>query len=87
MLKAKGITKRFRAPGGWIAALDGVSLALSPGEHLGLLGPSGSGKSTLARILPLLLRPDSGAVELDGVDIKAWGIKALGEIRRSVQLV
>jgi peptide/nickel transport system ATP-binding protein len=74
MLKAKGITKRFRAPGGWVAVA-------------GLLGPSGSGKSTLARILPLLLRPDSGAVELDGVDIKAWGIKASGEIRRSVQLV
>jgi peptide/nickel transport system ATP-binding protein len=87
MLKAKGITKRFRSPGGWVAALDGVSLSLLPGERLGLLGPSGSGKSTLARILPLLLKPDSGAVELDGVNIRAWGIKAPREIRRSVQLV
>jgi peptide/nickel transport system ATP-binding protein len=87
MLKAKGITKRFPTPSGWVAALDGVSLSLSPGERLGLLGPSGSGKSTLARILPLLLKPDSGAVEMDGADMRAWGIKASREIRRSVQLV
>jgi peptide/nickel transport system ATP-binding protein len=87
MLKAEGITKRFRSPGGWVAALDGVSLALSPGERLGLLGPSGSGKSTLARILPLLLKPDSGAVELDGMDIRTWGIKVPREIRRAVQLI
>lgn len=58
-------------------ALDDVSLSIAPGETVAVVGPSGAGKSTLALMLLGLLRPDRGAVTVDGValdeiDIAAW---------------
>ncbi len=47
-------------------ALDGVSLAVEPGEVIGLVGPSGAGKSTLAGLISGLAQPDSGRVSVDG---------------------
>jgi peptide/nickel transport system ATP-binding protein len=47
--------------------LSGVSLAMAPGEVVGLGGPSGSGKSTLGRVVAGWLRPTRGAVTIDGV--------------------
>jgi iron complex transport system ATP-binding protein len=49
-------------------ALDAVSLALAPGEVLGLVGPNGAGKSTLLACLSGALRPSDGRVRLDGED-------------------
>jgi len=48
-------------------ALRGVSLEISPGERVGILGPTGSGKSTLVQHLAGLLEPTAGQVRLDGV--------------------
>lgn len=50
-------------------ALDGVSLCVERGEFLGIIGHTGSGKSTLIQHLNGLLKPTSGSVKLDGVDI------------------
>jgi peptide/nickel transport system ATP-binding protein len=59
--------KTFRQDGHDVHALAGVTLAVRPGETLGLVGESGSGKTTLARVLLGLTSPDEGtAVELDG---------------------
>jgi energy-coupling factor transport system ATP-binding protein len=57
---------RFAYDGPFV--LDGVDLAVRPGERIALVGPNGSGKSTLARLLTGLLRPISGSVRLGGVD-------------------
>jgi ABC-type multidrug transport system fused ATPase/permease subunit len=50
-------------------ALDGVSFRAENGEFIGVIGHTGSGKSTLMQMLNGLLKPDSGAVLLDGRDI------------------
>ncbi|MEH3106335.1 MAG: ATP-binding cassette domain-containing protein [Sphingomonas fennica] len=63
LLVAEGLTRRW--PGGAVA-LDGVSLALAPGEVVGLIGASGSGKSTLVRAL-LALDRTGGSVTIGGV--------------------
>jgi putative spermidine/putrescine transport system ATP-binding protein len=54
---------------GDVAAVDGVDLAIAPGEFFTMLGPSGSGKTTLLRIIAGFERPDQGRVELRGVDV------------------
>ncbi|GEP10039.1 ABC transporter ATP-binding protein [Methylobacterium gnaphalii] len=46
--------------------LDGVSLAVGPGEFVGLVGPNGAGKTTLLRLLAGLITPDAGRVTIDG---------------------
>jgi thiamine transport system ATP-binding protein len=49
--------------------LDGLSLHVDAGEVVAVIGPSGAGKSTMLRVVAGLLRPESGAVHLEGVDI------------------
>jgi PrtD family type I secretion system ABC transporter len=54
------------------------SLAIEPGEFLGIVGPSGAGKSTLCRLMIGVLAPSSGVVRLDGVDIATQSRAVLG---------
>ncbi len=49
--------------------LKGLSLAINPGEVIGVVGPSGSGKSTLAKLVQRLYLPESGQILLDGADL------------------
>ncbi|HUR05209.1 MAG TPA: thiol reductant ABC exporter subunit CydC [Nonomuraea sp.] len=53
------------------AAVDGVSLSLTPGKRVALVGPSGAGKSTLLAALMRLVEPESGTIRLNGVDVRA----------------
>src|SRR5207244_8111876 len=55
--------------GGWIRAVDGVSLGIKRGETLGLVGESGSGKSTLGLAILQLHRPTAGSVAFDGQEL------------------
>jgi len=63
---ANGLTKTY--PGG-VAALDGLTVAVTPGTVFGLLGPNGAGKSTTVKILTTLARPDSGTALVAGHDV------------------
>ena len=58
-------------------ALDGVSLAVAPGEIVALVGPSGAGKTTLVNLLPRFIATSSGAVLLDGHAVQDWDLSAL----------
>lgn len=62
---AENVVKHY----GDVKALDGVTIAAETGRVLGLLGPNGAGKTTLVRILATLLKPDSGAVIVGGLDV------------------
>jgi branched-chain amino acid transport system ATP-binding protein len=65
LLRVEACTKRF---GGLIANRD-VSLAIEPGEIVGLIGPNGAGKTTLFSCISGYLHPDEGRILLDGADI------------------
>ena len=67
VLVARDLRKRFGA----FTALDGVSLALRPGEVVGFLGPNGAGKSTTMKILTGFLAPTSGSATIAGHDLVA----------------
>ena len=69
----------FSYPGAEKPALEDVSLRVSSGEVLALVGPSGSGKSTLARLLLRFYDPDAGEIRLDGHDIRDLTLRSLRE--------
>ncbi len=66
-------------------AVAGVTLSIAPGQIVGLLGQNGSGKSTLAKLLAGVLRPQSGAITVDGIDTRDRARR--WEARRMVGLV
>jgi heme exporter protein A len=78
-VEVQGLTKSF----GEHYALRGIDLRVSRGEHLVIFGPNGAGKTTLVKILSTLVKPSSGKVWLDGIDIR----DKPAQIRRQIGLV
>jgi lipoprotein-releasing system ATP-binding protein len=74
VLEAQGVKKTYRQGPRAVRVLEDVSLVLSAGESLAIVGASGAGKSTLLHILGGLDRPDEGRVRVDGEDL--WAMKA-----------
>ncbi|MEM9620213.1 MAG: ABC transporter ATP-binding protein [Pseudomonadota bacterium] len=65
---------------GELAAVDGVSFAIEPGEVVGLLGHNGAGKTTIMKMLTGYLEPSAGRVLIDGVDVQAQRLQAQAQI-------
>ncbi|OUR83539.1 macrolide ABC transporter ATP-binding protein [Cycloclasticus sp. 46_120_T64] len=78
MIELRGLQKGFQVGEQVVQALDEVSLTISAGEYLAIMGPSGSGKSTLMNILGLLDQASAGEYLLDGVNVNQ-----LNEAKRS----
>ena len=60
----------FRYPGSQQVSLNNISLTVTPGEKIGIIGRSGSGKSSLAKLLVGFYQPDEGSVLIDGIDAR-----------------
>ena len=88
LVEARGVSRAFPGRGGApVLAVDGVTLALHPGETVALVGESGSGKSTLGRMVLGLTPPGAGAVLFRGVPVPSLRGKAWRRFRREAQVV
>ena len=75
------LTKHYKQGKTVVRALDGVSLRVGAGEFVSVVGRSGSGKTTLLDLIGLLLRPTSGGVLIDGVDVAALKDNQRADVR------
>lgn len=76
-LHISNVTKTFKnQKGETFTAVDNVSLDIEPGKIYGLLGPNGAGKSTLINMISGIMLPDTGSIEVFGVDVKKEREKA-----------
>jgi ABC-type glutathione transport system ATPase component len=93
LLGVDGLVKHFRSSDGLlrsgqpVRAVDGVDLAVHPGEVLAIVGESGCGKSTLIRCALGLERPTRGRILFDGIDLARAGRDAWRRVRRGMQPV
>jgi lipoprotein-releasing system ATP-binding protein len=81
LLEVTHLSKAYPTPQGALAILSDISLTLSRGDAVSIIGPSGSGKSTLLYIIGALEPPTSGAVTLDGKNPFELNAKQLAEFR------
>ena len=87
MIKLEHICKTFDTAAGNVHAVRDVSLEIHDGEIFGIIGFSGAGKSTLVRCINLLERPDSGNVQIDGLELTTLTEKQLREVRTKIGMI
>jgi len=78
MLELKNISKTYGK--GEVKAVDNISLEVKPGEIFGFLGPNGAGKTTTIKMIVGLLKPDSGKIFLDNIDVWENPLEAKSKI-------
>jgi putative ABC transport system ATP-binding protein len=81
IIKTQNITRQFIMGHEILQVLKGISLEITKGEYVALMGPSGSGKSTLMNILGCLDTPSGGNYFLNGTDVSRMSDNELAEVR------
>lgn len=82
MIRLDSVTLTFPDGAGRVRAVDDVSLAVAAGTLTGLTGPSGSGKSSVLAVASTLIRPDTGRVLIDDVDVSDLSATQRTNVRR-----
>ena len=81
IVRLADVSKSFESANETTPVLSGVDLTIVPGQKTSLIGPSGSGKSTLMSLIAGLLRPTTGTVEIDGIDMRGLDDNARARLR------
>jgi len=81
MIRLSNVNKVYRTDRVETLALENINLDVAPGEFVSIMGPSGCGKSTLLNLIGLLDTPSSGALALDGDEVRKWGDRQLAQFR------
>jgi peptide/nickel transport system ATP-binding protein len=87
VLSVRNLVVEYETAGGVHRAVDDISFTLERGSTLAVVGESGCGKSTLARSLVRLVKPTSGSIVLDGVEIATMPENKLRPLRSRIQMV
>lgn len=82
-----GVCKEYKSLDAVVKAVDNVTLKITPGESVAVLGSSGSGKSTLLQLIGALDVPDRGTITVDGVSVSGLRGSALDVYRRGIGFV
>src|SRR5450432_807124 len=81
IIELADVHKTYATGAAEVLALRGVTLAITPGEYVAIMGPSGSGKSTLMHILGCLDVPNAGTYRLAGTDVSGMSEMELAQVR------
>ncbi|WP_445486737.1 amino acid ABC transporter ATP-binding protein [Niallia sp. 03133] len=82
MIEVKDLHLSF----GTVEVLKGIDLTINRGEIVAIIGPSGSGKSTLLRCMNMLEVPDSGSIQVDGIDLMGKNVN-IQKVRENTSMV
>lgn len=81
ILEIKSLKKYYGKTTNQTKALDGITFQVMPGEFLGIMGSSGSGKSTLLNCIATVIRPTSGSMTMQGMELQSLKGRSLAEYR------
>ena len=82
LVKLTDVSKTYKLGDVRVRALGGIDLTIEKGDFIALAGPSGSGKTTLSKIIMRALKPDSGRIVIDSVEVTPVPLHRLASLRR-----
>lgn len=87
IIEVNNLKKYFKTPRGMLHAVDDVTVSITKGQTLGIVGESGCGKTTMGRTILRLVEPTSGNIKLEGRDITNMRYREMKKIRKEMQII